>query len=198
MRTKSLSGRFLLRLPAPLHSQLRQLADERGISLNSLCIERLGNAGDSSGDVSGACSEPALAIVTECSKAWGDRLEGLVLFGSVARGEATTASDADLLIVLAQGEPIERSVYRSWDGLAVANARLDGHIVTPQFVALPETAELAGGLWYEVALDGRLLWDRRGAVARILVQLRRAMANGAIARHETHGHPYWVRRNNHA
>jgi len=33
---------------------------------------------------------------------YGDRLAGLVLFGSVARGEADRESDVDLLVLLAQ------------------------------------------------------------------------------------------------
>jgi len=43
-------------------------------------------------------------IIQKCkealSKQYGVRLKGVILYGSMARGEATTASDIDLLVLL--------------------------------------------------------------------------------------------------
>jgi hypothetical protein len=36
--------RFLLRIPQDLHAELKVVAAERGVSLNQLCVERLGGA----------------------------------------------------------------------------------------------------------------------------------------------------------
>lgn len=33
---------------------------------------------------------------------WGDRIEEVILFGSTARGEATVASDVDLLVITSE------------------------------------------------------------------------------------------------
>ncbi|MBN1962182.1 MAG: nucleotidyltransferase domain-containing protein [Deltaproteobacteria bacterium] len=196
------SGRFVLRLPTSLHAQLRKQALERGISLNSLCVERLAinesqnmvSADNVVSDVvSYTDSQATSSLIKACINCFAEKLEGVVLFGSVARGEATAASDADLLIVLSQGSRIERSLYHLWEKLEAAAISIKGHMVSPQFVALPASSSQFGGLWYEVALDGILLWDCKGAVAKALVFLRHQMLNGMISRHETHGHPYWIR-----
>lgn len=43
-------------------------------------------------------------IVQKCketlAKQYGERLKGVILYGSMARGDATTASDIDLLVLL--------------------------------------------------------------------------------------------------
>ena len=45
-------------------------------------------------------------IVQKCKDAlarqYGNRLKGVILYGSMARGEATTSSDIDLLVLLEQ------------------------------------------------------------------------------------------------
>lgn len=161
------------------------------MSLNALCVECLAT----SGDIGALGNDSELnALMKDCVDAFGPQLEGLVLFGSLARGDATSASDADLLLVLSERVPVARSLYHAWDGSAAAKRRLRGCSVSPQFVALPATTATPGGLWYEVALDGRLLWDRHGRVGAALSRLRHEVASGAVERRETHGHPYWVRR----
>jgi uncharacterized protein len=40
------------------------------------------------------------AFVSQIVQRWGDQIERVILFGSVARGEATGESDIDLLIVI--------------------------------------------------------------------------------------------------
>jgi predicted nucleotidyltransferase len=184
------SGRFIVRIPPSLHAHLREVAAQRGTSLNALCAAVL-SAGTHADATSAV--EPS-DIVRACRAAFGERLEGIVLFGSLARGEATAASDADLLLVLAHGTRIERGLYHEWDTLDASHHLLAGHPCTPQFVALPDKDNTPGGLWYEVALDGQVLWDRRGAIARTLRMLRLDMLSGVMERRVTHGHPYWVKR----
>jgi predicted nucleotidyltransferase len=119
---------------------------------------------------------------------WESELEGLVLFGSASRGDLWETSDIDLLLVVRDGIEITRDLYRKWEAASVWNER-----VSPQFVALPETEETAGGVWLEAAIDGIVLWDRDLRVSRLLGQLRRAMAEGRLIRRYAHGQPYWVR-----
>jgi len=192
------SGRFVVRLPVAVHAQLRQIAAARGVSLNALCLERLGPAGEPHTAVVERDDADRSHVVEACDKAFGANLEGLALFGSLARGMARPSSDADLLIVLAEGQAITRALYSQWDGLELSRTRLAGHEVSPQFVVLPGPKTLPGGLWYEVALDGQVLFDRHGALSRALVRLRLDMAAGIIERKVTHGQPYWVRQVDHA
>ena len=183
--TAQASGRFVVRMPARTHAVLREEARKRRLSLNALVLERIGAHGPAlDGRASGVDIAPIL-------DAYGNRLAGVVLFGSAARGEQTEASDTDLLIVLKPGNAVTRGVYREWDrGVA---GKLP-HNVSPHVVEAPGDIEALGSLWLEIALEGRVLYDRDGSVGKALVRLRERIADGRAIRRWSHGHPYWVRK----
>jgi hypothetical protein len=178
---KVASGKFLLRLPSELHERVRDAASARGRSLNEYCL---------------AVLEAAVSRAPESTPEWleslrgelGRDLVGVVLFGSTARGTQRAGSDVDLLIVLEPGVPITRELYRRWDGAIGPSSGAE----TPHFVSLPATVDQAGGLWYEVAMDGIVLHDSRQRIARFFSEVRKAAAAGIIRRETAHGHPYWV------
>lgn len=118
---------------------------------------------------------------------FGDGLRGVVLFGSVARGEQGEGSDIDLLVVLHDDVPMARGTYRLWDEQEPAD-----DVVNPHFVHLPSSLGRPGSLWIEVALDGLILHDPSGELTRFLSGLRRSMASGGVSSGTAHGQPYWV------
>ena len=181
--TKGLSGKFVLRLPTELHAQLRDRAFKRGISLNQICIQLI-EAGISNG-LDESCSGPLKQIETAARKKYRDNFLGMILFGSVARGEARDGSDTDILIVLSSEIPIVRSLYEDW------NMELENNI-SVHLTHLPRNAEEAGSLWLECALDGKLLYDKHGGISRILTKIKERITSGKIIRKITHGQGYWV------
>src|SRR3989442_1193542 len=91
-------GSILVRTKPELHRTLKQEAQRRRVSLNQLCNELLQAARKTpprAGEI-----DKWSPIVRRIKEDFGDQLEGLVLFGSVARGEQTDRSDVDLLLVL--------------------------------------------------------------------------------------------------
>lgn len=177
------SGRFLLRTPAALHAALRRAARARRLSLNQYCLERL-SAPPASAPTA------ATALVARVAAAFDGHVEAVVVYGSWARGEASTDSDVDVLVVLDPAVPLAREVYRRLDDGAIA---WDGHPVQIQVVHPPPTTGLAvGGLWPEIALDGIVLFERGYALSRRLVSIRRAIADGRLVRRTAHGQPYWT------
>lgn len=190
------SGRFLLRIDPRLHERLRALASRQGRSLNQLCADLLQrglegtNAAASPCRIASGLVSPAL--LERIAKLVGDRLEGLVLFGSAARGQQWRDSDVDLLVVLRAGSSLKRDLYRVWDvassGLEPGEAHTELH-----FVALPRSPSTAGSLWFEVALEGVILHDPWLRVARFLISVREQIAAGRVVRKFLHGRPYWVR-----
>lgn len=190
------SGRFLLRIDPGLHERLRALASRRGRSLNQLCADLLERGVEGSVAVPSRC-EIARGLVSSAlwEQIWklvGEKLEGLVLFGSAARGEQWRDSDVDLLVVLRAGSPLKRDLYRDWD---IASGHLEPGWPRTElhFVALPRSVASAGSLWFEVALEGVILHDPWLRVARFLISVREEIAAGRAVRKFVHGRPYWIR-----
>ena len=169
-------------MPASLHERLRGEASRRGLSLNALCVERLGRETGP-----GAVRSEATASVETAVRQWHSDLIGVVLFGSTARGEAREWSDIDLLFAMDDCVPITRELYRRWDAIAEANSR-----VSPHFAHPPADRSSPGSLWLEVSMDGIVLYERGGQVTRLLSGLRRLIATGKVECREAYGHRYWI------
>lgn len=191
------SGRFVLRIAPVLHEALRREAARRDCSLNELCAEllRRGLGGDPAEGFAPALARGPVPpeVIAGIRRALRGQLEGLVLFGSAARGELWETSDVDLLAVLRPGVSPARRFYALWDAEVVPPEAPLSRRISPHFVALPQGPEAAGGLWFEVALDGVILWDSRWRIAGLLSRLRREIAEGAVARKLVHGQPCWMR-----
>ncbi|MFH1730315.1 MAG: nucleotidyltransferase domain-containing protein [Planctomycetota bacterium] len=179
------SGRFVLRTPPALHRALRRAARQAGLSLNAYCVRRL--AAPAAERTSGAP-----AVVAWAGNEFGDALCGVLVYGSWARGEATTESDVDVLVVLDASVALTRDIYRRCD---LASLSWDGHPVQVQIVRMPDADGVAGGgLWPEMALDGIVMFERDFSLSRRLVAVRRAIADGRLVRRTAHGQPYWTTR----
>lgn len=182
-RRPTKSGRFLLRLPPPVHAMLEAAAHDAGLSLNEYCVRRLAVGG------SGAVVDDAAAeVVTRAAAVAGDALVAVVLHGSQARDEATPASDVDALVVVESRLALRRSLYRAWDAQPAPgdDRRVDAHFVHP-----PGNDALSG-LWAEAAIEGIVLFERGRRVSIHLARVRRAMADGRLVRRVVHGQPYWT------
>jgi predicted nucleotidyltransferase len=130
----------------------------------------------------------------EFEKLWGEKLLGVVLFGSAARGDSMSDSDIDLLMVLDSDFRINRSLYSEWDRIwEFRDFDSGGRQISPHFLRLPVEIADAGGLWYEVAIEGIVLWERHLLVSRFLQKIRRAIAAKRIERIEQQGYSYWVK-----
>ncbi|MGH9340139.1 MAG: toxin-antitoxin system HicB family antitoxin [Acidobacteriota bacterium] len=183
---KQASGRFVLRMPPALHQRLRDAAKSQGRSLNEYCVARLSDAPLRINEESSEWRDLKDSVM----KQWGSRLQGIVLFGSSSRGESGPASDVDLLIVLDSRVVINRELYRVWDQ---ALSEIVPGNASPHFVHLPAQVEEAGGLWYEVSIDGIILYDHEGRVREFLRKIREAVSRGKLRRRYVHGHPYWLK-----
>jgi len=192
------SGKFVLRLPPGLHGALRTAASDRGLSLNRYCVELLKQglqdlrAAAGPDERLGSGVVPA-RVLDRIGKVYGKALEGIILFGSAARGLLWQSSDIDLLIVLGQGKPIERQLYRIWDDRLAGRLQALPNKIAPQFVAMPERMGEAGGIWFDAALEGVVLVDPLLRLSRLMGLLRQEMLAGRVVRKLVHGQPYWVR-----
>ncbi|MBY0384858.1 toxin-antitoxin system HicB family antitoxin [bacterium] len=176
------SGKFVLRIPAHLHKELKVNAEQHGVSLNTWILNQLERPITSSDTF-------FLNLLPALNENFAHDLMGVVLFGSVVRGDHHASSDVDILIVLKPSKSIDRHLYRLWDE-KIANSVPQK--LEPQFVNLPPSAAIASSLWLEVAMEGKILYDKDGSVAKHLSSLREQIATGSYQRKISHGHPYWV------
>lgn len=195
---KSPRATLILRIPSFLHQRLKQEARDADLSLNKHCCTLLSRrTGGSSAEGSpisltletGNSRRTALLqdLSVRVLETWGSNIEGLALFGSFARGRETAKSDIDLLVVLSNNVTLDRDIYSRWQ-----LRKFGGREVAPLFVQIPGEGERIGGLWFEVALDGIVLFDRNLHLSRFLFHVRDLIAGGRVRRMVTHGHPYWV------
>lgn len=190
MAKSQYSGRFIVRVPEEIHRKLREFAHENNLSLNQACVlafEKFIAGPFGNGDHWQRGSPISMELIEECRRLWGSALIGMGLFGSAARGEMTSRSDIDLLLVFEAGFPIIRELYSQWD--REVRASVSGHEIQPQFVTVPEEPPECGGIWYEFATEGVILWERDFRVSRALSKIRRFMTEGRIRRGVAHGHP---------
>lgn len=130
----------------------------------------------------------------------GENLVSIVLFGSVARAEATSDSDIDLLVVcerLPAGRFARLRLLETTDrefeaALAAAGIRTR---VAPVLRTRDEAARTIP-LYLDMVEDARLLCDRDGFFAGVLGRLRtRLVELGAERRLRGHTR-YWVLKRN--
>jgi len=173
-----------LRLLRETHEKLRETARLQGLSLNELCarlIERGLNTG------AGSSSLPR--IIQWAKQEFGEDLIGVILFGSQARGDADDQSDTDVLVVLAQSVKVTRELYRKMDE-DLGASDLNG--LSVHFAGLPAYKSRPGSLWLECSIDGRVLYDPRKQLTRLLQEIRDLVVSGRVVRGVSHGQGYWV------
>lgn len=176
-------ARVLLRLPADLHLTLVKAATDLDLSFNEFCVRRLQAPSDAHG-----LSVVRSLVVSRARATFGDRLLGVLVLGSWARGEAAATSDIDVLVVIDPVTTLTRDLYRAWDldPLTFEGRAIDVHFAHPLAAGTAPTA-----VWCEAAVDGVVWYDRTGAIAIRLGEVRRAIAEGRVVRAVAHGQPYW-------
>ncbi len=172
-----LSGKFVLRLDPQLHRALKDEAKKTGESLNSYCLKKISQPLNSDFSL-------LVQKIVSCFHPIG-----VVLFRSVARGEATATSDVDLLIVMPPSVSITRELYTSWEKKLSPSDQF-----SPQFVHLPPGDSAVGSIWLETSLDGEILYDKDHILKKTFINIRSQIAQGRYLRKISHGHAYWIRQ----
>lgn len=145
---------------------------------------------------------PLLEVLgEELLRRFGDDLQGLLLFGSVARGDWTRDSDIDLLVLLAERaggrQEVLSKLLRARKALrhtpAYRRAYAAGFVPTVEFhfLTVPEAARFHR-LYLEAFTEGVVLFDREGTLAGLIERFwnRLKKAGGKRIESPSVG-PYW-------
>ncbi|MBI2092598.1 MAG: nucleotidyltransferase domain-containing protein [Deltaproteobacteria bacterium] len=171
-----------------MHRQLADFARRSQLSLNQACIELLKKnlyGSDGETQLLQKIYEPAQKL----KQHFGEKLCGIILFGSQVTGKATSESDIDLMIILDKSMPIERGLYKWWDDNIVWNEK---NMLNPHFVNILEDEKLAGGLWLEIATTGKVIYQKKTVLDKLFAKLKELIGNGEVRMYISNGHPYWV------
>ena len=150
-------------------------------------------------DVTGSLRRAAESYVRSLRPHLGDNLVSVVLYGSVARGEARHDSDIDLLVIC---EDLPEGRFARLRRLEAVERRLDEELarlraegIDTRFAVIVRTrreAEHTIPLYLDMVEDARLLYDREAFFAGVLQRLRaRLVALGAERRHRGRTR-YWI------
>lgn len=132
---------------------------------------------------------------------FADRLHGILLFGSVARGDWTEDSDIDLLVVVDEWD--KKSWKRSEELLALrkrlretgeySDSVESGHVPIIQHYPIDvEEASLNHRIYPEIALDGIILYEREDFLTELKADVReRLEEEGARRVVAPGGTSYW-------
>lgn len=128
----------------------------------------------------------------------GERVVSIVLFGSVARGDASATSDIDLLIVardLPTGQFARKRLLAAADAAfepalqAAERQGIDTRLA--RIVRTPEEASRAIPLYLDMTEDAVLLHDTDGFFAGVLDGVRAALRRLGSKRIREGRHWYW-------
>lgn len=124
-------------------------------------------------------------LVESLRQGLSEKLWGLVLFGSMARGEARESSDLDLLLV-ADDLP-EKLTART----RYLRCFLPGELRGLVSFSAKTRPEFEGGFpsyYLDIAIDGIILYDREGYMQHKLARIRELLTAAGLQRHRTdHG-----------
>ena len=128
---------------------------------------------------------------SELEKAFGFEFEGLVLFGSWARGEAREDSDVDVLVV-----------FKSLQGLkarAKAYHLIWEHVKKPLTLVTATTSDLTRGaltpLGLNIGFDGIVVCDRSGVLTKFKSEVLDFVEKYGLVRYRTSNGKYgWGRK----
>ena len=113
-----------------------------------------------------------------------DGVTGILLAGSLARGDAVPSSDVDLIVLIADGRATEfRSERRG--GILVERTYTDEATASRQLTEQP--------MRVYTYLDGRILMDRAGGLARLVLLARQQLGAYRTSLPEREAIAYWLR-----
>lgn len=117
----------------------------------------------------------------------GESLISIVLFGSLARGEATEASDLDLFIVARDlpKHPLERVKLLHEPKITIREG-ISARGKTPE-----EFESYLAPMYLDIALDGIILFDRDNYMAAKIAHLRQLLRQVGLNRVRFDGEMAW-------
>lgn len=123
-------------------------------------------------------------------KSLEEKLEGVVLLGSMAQGEAGERSDVDVFVVLSDECGSMRPIERRWIYSALDSIRAKYSRDTTVIDAVKRELGDITPLLLNIAAEGRILFDRSGFARWLLETVKKKAKNAGLVRYRTDNDKY--------
>jgi hypothetical protein len=141
--------------------------------------------------------ETILRLTELLREKFGEKLVSVVVFGSVARGEAKRDSDIDVLVVC---EDFEKSMHRTDKLVDIILQLWEEEKKSPEeqvwievYPLRPEEAEKNRPIYLDMIEDGVIILDRNGFMENVLKRLEKRLKElGSKKVYLPDGSWYWV------
>jgi predicted nucleotidyltransferase len=128
----------------------------------------------------------------------GEQLTSIALYGSVARGQSSPASDIDLLVILKEApkgalrrrallEPIREQLTAELESLWEQGIYTD----FAEVIRSEAEARLLHPLYLDMTIDAELLYDRDGFLEKVLAKLKGRLEELGAQRRSLGQTHYW-------
>jgi len=135
--------------------------------------------------------EPLLGELVKISKRyWGGDLLSLVIFGSYAKGEISTSSDLDLLVLVKKSPLPFRSRSMEFMDFLEREIELPFRLNFSPFVLTEEEARRFHPLLLDIERDHLILYDE-GFFERLLRAIKEMYRKGVVEEMRRGGKVYW-------
>lgn len=121
---------------------------------------------------------------------FGENLEAVVLFGSIARKEAAEQSDIDFFVVIHNlpKEPVRRR-FMVYDTLTPILRKFKRDVSVIE-VDAGDIGRQITPLLINIAHDGIILYDKHGKIGRFFSRIRSAVKKAGLVRYKTRDGKY--------
>ena len=122
---------------------------------------------------------------------YGDRLVSIVIYGSIARGVATSQSDIDILLIV--NGLHKRKLKRIDEFIDNVEAKLKGvELYISPIIKIPEEASQGSPLFFDMVYESFILFDKDHFFHKIIERLRKRLEELGSKRVFKGNRWYWI------
>jgi len=121
------------------------------------------------------------------------QVEGIGLFGSLARGDFSSKSDIDIFIIIPDGFS-ENEAWLAWNKRLRKLLKDFKRDITVLVYSMKSLKEISSWYVLRLASEGKLIYDQGGKIGKLFEKIIQAAQNAGLVEEEIHGYKYWIKK----
>lgn len=120
-------------------------------------------------------------------------VEGLGVFGSLARGDFSPKSDIDIFIVIPDGSS-EREAWITWNKKLRELLKGFRRDITVLIYSMKSLREISSWYVLRLASEGKMIYDPGGKIESLFKKIIQTAQKAGLVEEEIHGRKYWTKK----